>query len=239
MAYRYLSPCFAILVVFVSCTAEKPVEQEKPALVVIQKPNPPVLSPEQRTELQFQASLIENIENAAGAKAEPFFSTVVMQSENLKGETGFESKKLAGFSVRTTKADDLIDSFRASLRGRGYLVFKSYKGYGTLPDFVTVVRGNNSYDILKIQGTEGVHYYLDTKAIITWLKARQKNGSFIITGAGPDWVEARFIKSPKDIHAFAKKVADFAPDVLVRDTRTVEKLAEWMEQKNGFYLSWD
>ena len=198
-----------------------------------------MLSPEQRTELQFQAGLIENIENAAGAKAEPFFSTVVMQSENLKGETGFESKKLAGFSVRTTKADDLIDLFRASLRGKGYLVFKSYKGYGTLPDFVTVVRGNNSYDILKIQGTEGVHYYLDTKAIITWLKARQKNGSFIITGAGPDWVEARFIKSPKDIRAFAKKVADFAPDVLVSDTRTVEKLAGWMEQKNGFYLSWD
>jgi hypothetical protein len=38
---------------------------------------------------------------------------------------------------------------------------------------------------------------------------------------------------------FATKIAVFAPDVLVRDTRTVEKLAEQMEQINGFYLSWD
>ena len=85
MAYRYFPLCFAILVVFVSCTAEKPVEQKKHAPVVIQKPKLPVLSPEQRRELQFPAGLIENIEDAAGAKAEPFFSTVVMQSANLKG----------------------------------------------------------------------------------------------------------------------------------------------------------
>jgi hypothetical protein len=239
MACRYILLCLALLLAVISCTGEKPVEQKKPSPVVIQKPKPPVLSPEQRKELQFPVDLLESIERAAGVEAEPFFVTVVMQSENLKGETAFESKKLAGFSVRSAKSDDLIDSFRASWRKKGFLMFKSQKGYGSLPDIVTVVRGNSSYDILKLQGTESAHYHLDTKAIITWLKARQKEGPFMITGAGSDWIEARFIRQPKDMQAFAKKVALFAPDVLVRDTRTVDKLAERMEETNGFYLSWD
>lgn len=239
MAYRYLLLCFTFIFVLVSCRAEQPVEKKKPEPAVIVKPRPAMLSREQREELGFPSDLITEVELGAGAKAEPFFATVVMKTENLKGEKGFESKKLAGFSVHTNKADELIESFHARLRVKGYLIFKSHKGYGTLPDIITVVKGNNSYDILKIQGTEGANYHLDTKAIIVWLKARQKEGAFVITGAGPDWLEARFIKLPKNMLSFAKKVSAFAPDILARDTRTVEKLAERMEKTRGFNLSWD
>ena len=224
-----------MLLACVACTVEKPVEQKKPAPIVIVKAKPQWLTPEQRAELKFPLELIEKVETAAGAKAEPFFTTVVLQSENLKGEEKFESKKLAGFSVRTTKADDLL----ASIRVKGYLLFKSQKGYGSVPDIVSVIKGNSSYDALKIQGTEAISYKYDTKAIIVWLKERQREGSFVITGAGPDWVEARFIKSPQDMIAFAQNMSVFAPDVLVRDTRTVEKLAEQMEKTNSFYLTWD
>jgi len=240
MAYRYLFFFFILfLFALTSCKAEKPVEKKKPEPVVIMKPRPAMLSQEQRKELRFPSELIIQVELGADAKAEPFFTTVVMQTENLKGEKGFESRKLAGFSVRTTKADELIESFRARLRVKGYLIFKSHKGYGALPDIMTIVKGNNSYDILKIQGTEAAGYHLDAKAIIVWLKARQQDGSFVITGAGPDWLEARFIKQPKNMLAFAKKAAVFAPDILARDTRTVEKLAEQMERTHSFTLSWD
>jgi Domain of unknown function (DUF4253) len=238
MAYRYLwSLC--IILALLSCTAEKPTAQKKPAPVVLVKPKIPVLSPGQRKELGFSSGLIEQIEYAADAVAEPYFATVVMQTENLKGEKGIESKMLAGFSVHTKKSDELMDGFRVSLRTKGYVMFKTYRGYGTLKDIVTVVRGNNSYDILSIQRTEGMNYHLDTKAIIAWLKRQQKDGSFLITGAGQDWVEAKFVRRPHNMLAFAKKVSAFAPDVLARDTPTVEKLAEHMEQTNGFYLSWD
>jgi hypothetical protein len=240
MAGNYIFLCGIIALALVGCKAqEKPIEQKKPAPITVVKPKIPVLSQEQRTELGFLPNMIEQLESATGAKAEPFFATVILQSENLKGETAFESKKLAGFSVRTARADELMDLFRASWRGKKYLIFKSQKGVGSVPDIVTVIKGNNSYDILKIQRTESVRYHHDTKAIIAWLRARQKEGSFRITGAGTDWVEARFTRSPKDMEAFANKVAEFAPDVLVRDTRTMEKLTEWMEQTNGFYLSWD
>jgi hypothetical protein len=238
MGCRCLFLGFALVLIIFSCTAEKPVEK-KPVPVVLVKPKPPVLSQEQRKELGFPSGLIEQVELSAGAKAEPFFATVVMQTENLKGEKGFESKKLAGFSVHTKRADELIEAFRTSLRVKGYLIFRSHKGYGTLPDVITVFKGNNSYDILLVQGTEGGNYHLDTKAIITWLKARQQEGSFVITGAGPDWLEARFVKMPKDMKALAKKITAFAPDVLEHGPRTVEKLAERMKKTNGFTLVWD
>ncbi|MGE5173085.1 MAG: DUF4253 domain-containing protein [Betaproteobacteria bacterium] len=225
---------------FCACKAEKPVEQKKPVQsFVVVKPKHSVLTDGQRVELGFPAEIIAKMEIAAGSEAEPFFATVLMRTQNLKGDQEFESKKLAGFSVRTNNGDELIDSYRVSLRAQGYLVFKSHKGYGHLQDIVTVIKGNSSYDILKTQGTEAQNYQLDTKAIIAWLKTQQQQGTFVVTGAGTDWLEARFIKPPKNILAFAKQVCSFAPDVLERSTETADKLADRMKKMNGFYLVWD
>ena len=240
MAGRHIITGLLLAAALFSCSAEKPAPpatKAQPTVVV--KPRRPVLTPEQRTELRFPADIITKVEQAAGSEAEPFFITVSVPSENLKGEKEFEREKLAGFSVRTNKTAELIASFRAGLRVRGYLIFRSRKSYGTLPDFATVVKGNNSYDILKIQGTEAASYQLDTKAIIVWLKARQKQGAFVITGAGADWLEARFIKPPANMLPFARNICAFAPDVLEHGPGTVQKLAERMKKTNEFSLVWD
>ncbi len=238
-ACRYPVLGLVFTALLTACSAEKPVEPPlKPKPAVIVKPRREFLTPEQRNELGFPPDIITKVELAAGSEAEPFFVTVVMRAENLKGEKELEKEKLAGFSVRTRHADDLIASFRAGLRVRGFLIFRSRRSYGDLPDSVTVVRGYNSYDILKIQGTEAPNYRLDTKAIIAWLKQRQQEGAFAVTGAGPDWLEARFIRPPKNMLAFARKVIAFAPDVR-NQGRTAEKIAEKMKRSNSFTLEWD
>ncbi len=230
--------CVTILIVgFSACKTEKPVEQKKPVPVVVVKPKHALLTVEDRKVLAFPPDIISQIELAAGAEAEPFFATLLLRTENLKGDQDIEGKKLAGFSVHAKSSDDMMDSFRASLRAKGYLIFKSHRGYGSLPDIVTIIKGSNSYDILKIQGTEAPNYGLDTKAIIAWLKARQQDESFVVSGAGPDWLEARFSKPPKNLLAFARKIAAFAPDALAHGT--AEELVERMERNNGFYLVWD
>ncbi len=239
MAGRYLVLLGILVLIIQGCSPQKPAEPKKPEPTIIVKPKRTVLTQEQRGELGFPSDLIAKVELAAGSEAEPFFMSVVVPTENLKGETGIESEKLAGFSVRTKEADDLIASFQAGLRAKGYLIFRSHKSYGSLPDIVTVVKGNNSYDILKIQATEAPNYRLDTKAIITWLKRRQEDGTFVITGAGPDWLEARFIRPPRNMRTFAKKISTFAPDVLGHGPQTADKLAERMKRTNGFRLVWD
>ncbi|HEY6010036.1 MAG TPA: DUF4253 domain-containing protein [Nitrospirota bacterium] len=237
---RVLFACMLLMVAVPACKyEEKPVEQKKPEPIVIFKQKHPVLSAEQRAELRFHDDVISQIELAAGAEAEPFFVTVVVPSENMKGEPGFEAGRLAGFSVRTKYSEEIIGSYRPKLRARGYLIFKSQRGYGSLPDIVTVTRGGNSYDIVKMQGTEAPGFNLGTGAIIAWLKERQAEASFAVTGAGADWIEARFTKPPQNMRAFAKKVADFSPDTLDRGSGTIDSLTERMNKINGFTLVWD
>ena len=222
MAGRYSILVLVLVSFLFACRAEEPVKPKKPVSMVIIKPKRAVLAGEQRKELGFPADMISQVELAAGAEAEPFFVTEIVPSANLKGEEGFESARLAGFSVHTKRTDELIASYRASLRAKGYLIFRSQKSYGRLNDIVTVVKGNATYDILKIQRTEAPNYHLKTKDIVGWLKERQKDASFVVTGAGPDWLETKFIRPPKDSPVFAKKIIDFAPDVLERDQQTVK-----------------
>jgi len=223
-----------------SCSEEPPAEPvvKKEPLVIL-RPKAKVLTAEQRASLGFPEDLIRQVETAAEAVAEPFFEQVMMKSANLKGDVMITTGKLSGFSVRTGNADSVISSLSRSLRSQGYLIFRSGQNFGSVPDVVTVVRGNTSYDILTIQQTESAHYHLDTKGIIKWLRNQQRSGSFVVTGAGADWVEARFVQPPRDMKAFARSVAAFAPDVLREGHRTTDRLAAWMEETNGFRLVWD
>jgi hypothetical protein len=221
------------------CKEEKPPEPKKVQPPVVFSQKHPVLTTDQRAELNFPADVLSEVELAAGAEAEPFFETVVVPAENLKGETSVERERLAGFSVRTKRAVETVDALSGKLRARGFLIFRSRRNYGNVPDRVTVVKGNNSYDILKRQKTESINFHLDTKAIIAWLKEQQMLGSFVIVGAGPDWVEARFIKQPENMLAFAKKIYAFAPDTVSVEAGTLEKLAKKMTRTNRFYLVWD
>lgn len=241
MAGRYIVVIIASLALVTSCAREEPPKpaEPTPAPLVITKPKPETMTPEQRKELGFPKSIFADLEAAAGAEAEPFFETVLSTSENLRGEKEIERKRLAGFSVRTATADELIAPFSRPLRAKGFLIFRSRQNYGSVPDVVTVIRGNSSYDILRIQKTEAPGYKLETGAIIAWLKERQKDAPFVITGASQDRVEARFIRQPADMQAFARKVLAFAPDVRHEGARTAEKLAEQMKKTNGFFLLWD
>lgn len=224
-----------------SCTSEQnaTVPARKPEPMVILKPKPKVLRAEQRAALGFPDDLISEVETAAEAVAEPFFEQVLIKSANLKGEVMIATGRLSGFSVRTGNADAIIASLSPSIRARGYLIFRSAQNFGSVPDVVSVVRGNSSYDILTIQQTEAAHYHLDTKEIIKWLRKQQSEGAFVITGAGADWVEARFVRPPRNMKAFARNVAAFAPDVLREGPATVDRLAALMEETNGFRLVWD
>jgi len=217
-------------------TSETP---KQPAPLVILKPRPKLMTPEQRAELDFPPEVIAQVEQAASAAAEPFFEEVMLRSSNLKGDVMITAGRLSGFSVHVRNADQVIADLAGPLRSQGFLIFRSEQNGGSVPDVVTVVRRRNSYDILKVQQTEAPHYHIDTAAIIRWLKAQQKGGSFVITGAGADWLEARFVRPPKNMPAFARAVAGFAPDVLREGHGSEERLAEWMAETNGFRLTWD
>jgi hypothetical protein len=241
MAGRHLVITGLVLLAVVSCSKEETQSPtgKKAAPMVILKPKPKVMTAEQRAELGFPPDIIAQVETAGSVQAEPFFDEVMIRSSNLKGDVMIATARLSGFSIRSTKADQIIMDLSPSFRTKGFLIFRSQQNFGNVPDVVTVVRGNNSYDILLIQRTEAPRHDLDTKKIVKWLKEQQKLASFVITGAGSDWLQARFIKPPKNMNAFARKVAAFSPDVLAENSGSLEKLEDTMERSNGFSLWWD
>lgn len=231
-----------VVVLLFSCSRQEPPptikpEKKEPLLVVRQKQE--LMTDEQRRQLGFPARIIADLEKEAGSESEPFYESVEVSSENLRGDKGIERRRLAGFSVRTAAADDILSTFSGKLRKQGYLLFRSRQNYGSVPDVLTVVKGSSSYDILLLQKTEAPAYKLNTSAIIAWLKERQKDAPFYLTGAGQDFVEAKFVRQPVRMTAFARKVILFAPDVLREGPRSADKLAEHMKKTNGFRLVWD
>jgi hypothetical protein len=241
MAAKHLIIIVPLLLSAVCCSNEEKASlsgKKSPPMVIL-KPKPKVITAEQRKELGFPPDIIARVETAGGAQAEPFFDEVMIRSSNLKGDVMIATARLSGFSIRSTKADQIIMDLSPSFRTMGFLIFRSQQNFGNVPDVVTVVRGNTSYDILLLQRTEAPRHHLDTKKIIKWLREQQKVASFVITGAGSDWLEARFIKPPKNLKAFARKVAAFSPDVLAENRGTLERLVETMERTNGFTLWWD
>jgi hypothetical protein len=231
----------SVVLAILSCSTQEQAsapDMKSPPLVIV-KPKPKVMTSEQRAELNFPPDLIAQVEATAGSPAEPFFEEVMMRSANLKGDVMIAGARLMGFSVRTAQAEEIIAGLSPSFRSQGYLVFRSQQNYGSVPDVITVVRGNNSYDILLIQKTESPRHNIDTQKIIRWLREQQKLGTFVITGAGADWLEARFIKPPRNMTAFARKVAVFAPDVLAENRGAIERLVDTMTRTNGFTLWWD
>jgi hypothetical protein len=241
MAGRHFPLIFVLALAALSCSTQEkePASEKKSAPLVLVKPKPKIMTAEQRAELGFPPEIIAQLEAAGGAPVEPFFEDVMIRSSNLKGDVMIAAGRLSGCSVRTGRSDELISSLSPSFRSRGFLIFRSQQNYGTVPDVLTVIRGSNSYDILMVQKTEAPRHHLDTKAIIRWLKGQQRTGTFVIIGAGADWLEARFIKPPKNLNAFARSVASFAPEVLAENQGSVEKLADTMTRTNGFSLWWD
>ncbi len=235
-----------LIIVLLACSAaacanddRQDAKTAKPGVPIIVKAKLRVMTEKQKAELAFPPDIISQVETTARSAAEPFFEDVMMRSANLKGDVMIATAKLSGFSVHTRNADEIIAGLSGPFRARGFLIFRSEQNYGSVPDVVTVVRGESSYDILRVQRTEAPHYQLSTASIIKWLRAQERSGSFVITGAGADWVEASFIRQPRNLKAFARNVVAFAPDVLRDGSFTVDRIADQMARTNGFRLVWD
>jgi len=177
-------------------------------------------------KLGFSQEVLRRIAKAADAPLEPI--------TNFDGElTGVQA------AAPTGKVGELVASLGAELQPKGYLVFQSDQGVGDRPDRIGVVKGTDQYDILRAVATDGANYNVSNGDVIAKLKEWDARYQLHITGAGGDWVEARFGKPPSDMDAFAAEVNQFCPDVVSQGTGTVADLAADMRKTGKLYLWWD
>ncbi len=104
---------------------------------------------------------------------------------------------------------------------------------------MTVIKSLNDFDIIKLMQTDGINYDIDNKTLMEKLIGWNSKYPFYIVGAGLDWMDARFYKTPKITEDFANELYDFCPDIVDQGTFSVEELIKEMERLNTLYLWWD
>jgi hypothetical protein len=166
--------------------------------------------------------------------------------EHLRRLQGFDSERgrTPGrgltIDVPSASAQTVARELRRTA-GRGYVVFISEQsfGIGDKPDSVSIVKTADPMEVVRLMGTDGANYDLDNAAVIARLRQWDTRYGLILTGAGPDWMQADFRHPPRDMRAFAQEVYRLCPDVVDQGTESVEALAAEMTRTNSVYLWWD
>jgi len=146
-----------------------------------------------------------------------------------------------GFSCREEqrKAREIVFRLKDDLNKNGYLIYVSKSNFGYDSDEVSIIKSIDQFDILRIEETDGINYGLENAGVISRLQEWNKQYPFTIVGADLDWVEAVFVKPPRDMQSFAKEVYEFCPDVVDQGTGTVDVLEKEMKESGTFFLWWD
>jgi hypothetical protein len=159
------------------------------------------------------------------------------------GSKGFKETKnpVSGLECEVAKGGGMavVSKYRPMFKKGGYLLFLSDDAFGMGNDKVAAIKSADQFDILVAMQTDGINYDIDNAAVLAKLKAWNAKYPFEIVGAGLDWMEARFVKRPADMLAFAEEVYEFCPDVVDQGTDTVKALAAEMKRTNTLYLWWD
>ncbi len=191
-------------------------------------------------ELGFDAPAMASMRTDKRSEFKRLENPVFVRDAGAKGGlTEKVLKKGLEFEVKAGRGRSVASKYRAKLRKQGYFVFVSEDSFGTGDDRVGVIKSEDQFDILLAMGTDGANYGIDNAKVVAKLKEWNAKWPLEIVGAGLDWMEARFVRQPPDMAAFAEEVYQFCPDVVDQGTDTVKALAAEMKRTNALYLWWD
>lgn len=142
-------------------------------------------------------------------------------------------------SVPQHRSEQTLFALRKRLGPKSYQAFIVDINDGIKADKLAVIKGSDPYDILRIMRTNGEGEDISHEDVIEKLKEWGKCWPFDIIGAENDWVEIEFRVLPKDVHAFAEDVYDFAPSVVDEDAGTTLELARDLKATKRLYLWWE
>jgi len=154
-------------------------------------------------------------------------------------EDGREVEAL-GVTVKVSAdgAEKTAMKLRPQLREIGFISYMT-DVMGDDKDRITVVKGTDPYEILRIKNTDGINYGHTNAQVIAKLKEWEKRYPFTILGASMDWVQLELAGVPPDCDDFAKEVYHFCPDIVDQGTGSVGELAQEIRKSRRLFLWWD
>jgi Domain of unknown function (DUF4253) len=143
------------------------------------------------------------------------------------------------FQLDTAVAKRLLEGSREPFRKAGLFLFRHERSFGLADekDVVGVLVTRDWRAAVRRIGTAGVG--VTTDRIVAWLEALAKDEPFELTEVGLDYVAGRFERAPKNPAALARRIADFAPDLVRGHKEPITGLSDLIARERVLYLIWD
>ncbi len=153
----------------------------------------------------------------------------------------FEQRQADGLSVEVGRdeIERMIAFIQPQISQKGYRAFWSdtHESNGLKKsDVIAVLKTNDPYAILSVQGTAGMNYDVSFEDVVQKLKEWERRCRFQIIGAAGDWVALQFESLPDDICAFAEEIYEFCPNTAEQEM--VDFIND-LKQSRQLYLWWD
>ena len=176
---------------------------------------------------------VRQLEELAGARSEPLR---VLREDGRRETT-------PGFAVpmRSTMVASFLEQVRPRYLSHGFYVFHAEQSFGIAgdPDRVAILPTAEQLEVVATVGTSAPNYDISNHDIVAWLRALQTEHPFMLTGAGEDWLAARFAGEPRDAMTLARRIHAFCPDVVEQGVGSVRALAAEIEKTRELYCWWD
>jgi len=142
-------------------------------------------------------------------------------------------------TVPEEKSAAMLAELRRKLRRLDYLAFIVEMNALLKTDKIGVIKGSDSYEIIRIMHTDDEENGVSTDDVIERLKGWEKFASFDVIGADNDWIELEFSKLPGDMKSFGEEVYDFSPDAVDEGPGTIEALLKELRKTKRLVLMWE
>jgi hypothetical protein len=104
---------------------------------------------------------------------------------------------------------------------------------------VVVGKGTSQFDIVRIAATDAINYGMGTEDLVTKLRQWDAAYGIDIYMADSDTIQLRLKTLPSDIHAFAREVYAFCPDIVDQGVGSMEALEQAIRESRELFLWWD
>jgi hypothetical protein len=144
------------------------------------------------------------------------------------------------FALEPGVAARLLAGSHATFRKAGVYLFRYERGFG-MPgekDHVAVLATADRNAVIRRIGTAGPGHQPPSDKIVAWLDALAKDEPFELYEVGIDYVAGRFVASPKDPAAVAKRCVELAPELIAGRASSLDLLAREIQANRTLYLIW-
>lgn len=134
----------------------------------------------------------------------------------------------------------LLERLQEEVQAAGFQLVRADATEEPATASLLLVPTADKYAVLAALGTDGANYGHDTRAIIRWLQAMEKDNPFALSACGHDFLAGRFTKPLTKVAELAERMCAFCPDLIDGDMiDSPAQVAEQLNESGEFFFWWD